>query len=183
MRKDTIIQFVCFITNLEPDDFTPKWESYAKASTSDRSEPVLHQLVTETKKKFRYISQHEKSGADFLFNFMKERQSIHFPEHNVRVIHAGGYIPVQVKRKSNEGNNGVKLIAFVGHNETDVDFYRQLPLYRHLDIYQAYYENCTYGYVMEFFVAESNVAELELLLSQRTGIQTGVYKESLLSHA
>ena len=113
---------------------------------------------------------------------MKERQSVHFPEHNVRVTHAGGYIPVQVKRKSSDENNGVKLIVFVGHNETDLDFYRELPLYRHLDIYQAYYENCAYGYVMEFFVAESNAAELEHLLNQRSGTQTGIYKESLVSH-
>jgi hypothetical protein len=144
-----------------------------------RAEPVLHQLTTEGRKKFRYISQHEGSEGDFLFNFMKERHSEHFPEHNVRVVHAGGYFPLQVKKRFT-GENDIKLIAFISHKETDIDFYRQLPSYSHLNIYEAYYESCVYSYVMEFFVPENNATELEQLLKQRPGIETGIYKESLV---
>ncbi len=180
MKKDTIIQFVCFVTELETDEFMPKWERYAGGLMNKPAEPVLHQLVTAAKKKFRYISQHEGPEGDFLFNFMKERHSEHFPEHNVRVVHAGGYIPLPVKKRFNEEDGDLKLIVFINHNETDIDFYRQLPSYQRLNIYQAYYENCMYGYIMEFFVAETNVEELEQLIKQRPGTETGIYKESLV---
>ena len=41
MKKNSIIQFVGFITNLELTDFFPKWELYAKRLISKDSEPQL----------------------------------------------------------------------------------------------------------------------------------------------
>lgn len=181
MKKDTIVQFVCFITNLPLDDFASKWERYAKRLMNNNSEVTLQQQA-ETKSRYRYISQHKWPDQDFQFSFMNERRSEHFPEHNVKVVQAGGYISLQVECMHNEDNGDIKLIAFVGHNETDIDFYRQLSLYRHLNIHQAYYESCTYGYIMEFFVPEADVAELVQQLKQRPGVETGIYKECLVPH-
>ena len=58
MKKSTIVQFVCFATNLEPDDFAPKWERYAKRLADQNPETSLLQQV-ETKSKYRYISRHD----------------------------------------------------------------------------------------------------------------------------
>ncbi|MEI9809882.1 MAG: hypothetical protein WDO16_19570 [Bacteroidota bacterium] len=182
MKKDTIVQFVCFITNLRLDDFAPLWERYAKRLTDKKSDPALHQQAEETKNKFRYVSRHEWLDGDFHFTFMNERKSEHFPEHNVKVVQAGGYLPMDVKRRYTEERGEVKLIAFIGHNENDIDFYRGLS-YNHLNIYQAFYESCTYGYVMEFFIAEADVDELAKQLKQRSGVETGIYKECLVTHA
>ncbi|MEO7982585.1 MAG: hypothetical protein ABI688_00760 [Bacteroidota bacterium] len=180
MTKDTIIQFVCFITNLELDAFIAKWEPYAKKLLHKKEEPNLQQLVTASKNKFRYISQHEWPDRDFTFTFMNERKSEHFPEHNVRVVQIGGYVSHVSNKKHTEMEDEHRLIAFIGHNENDLDFFRQLPLYRHLLIHQAFYESCMYGYVLEFFVPEKDAGELLLQLKQRPGVEAGIYKDCLV---
>src|SRR6266536_1504686 len=141
MKKDTIVQFVCFITNLGLDEFAPLWERYAKKLSNKKNEATLQQYTAATKNKFKYVSQHEWPDKDFHFTFMNERRSEHFPEHNVKVVQVGGYMPLQMKRRNSEEDSEVKLIAFVSHNENDLDFYRDLPVYNKLNIHQAYYES------------------------------------------
>ena len=132
--------------------------------------------------KTRYLSQHTSPEHDFRFNFMKERRSEHFAEHNVRVIQLGGYLPLQFKKRNHLNDDDAKLVAFASHDETDIGFYQQLPLYHHLNIYQAYYESCTYGHIMEFFVPVTDAGELEHLIKKRPGIETGISKECLVPH-
>jgi hypothetical protein len=182
MKKDKIFQFVCFITNLELDEFAPKWDHFAKRLMTKKSEPALHQQVPGTKSRFRYISYHEWPDQDFQFSFMDERRSEHFPEHNVKVVQTGGYIPLQSESRHPEGDGDLKLMAFISHNETDIEFYRSLSLYHHLNIYQAFYESCSYGYVLEFSVSEKNADELLLQLKQRTCAETGIYRECFVPH-
>lgn len=176
MKKDTIVQFVCFATNLNLDAFAPNWERYAKRLMNNKVEPVLQQAAA-AKNKFRYISQHEWPDRDFRFTFMNERKSEHFPEQNVKVVQIGGYISLQGSRRKPEQDSDVKLIAFISHDENDIDFYRQLPLYHVLHIHQAYYESCSYGYVLEFFVPENKADEVLLELKQRSGVEAALYKE------
>jgi hypothetical protein len=181
MKNDKIIQFVAFITNLELDVFAPKWEHYAKRLMSGKTEPVLLQIVSGTKNRFRFISQHEWPDRDFQFSFMDERKSEHFPEHNVKVVQTGGYIPLRPEKRHVEEDGDVKLLAFISHNENDIEFYRNLSLFHHLNIYQAFYESCSYAYVLEFFVSEKNADQLMVQLKQRTSVnETGIYKECLL---
>ncbi|MBC7874185.1 MAG: hypothetical protein H7Y01_09330 [Ferruginibacter sp.] len=181
MKKDTVIQFVGFVTNLDINEFAPKWEHYAKR-LNKKNESSFQQQVTETKNKFRYISQHQWNDTDSNFSFLNERKSEHFPEHNVKVVHLGGYLSLQVQSRQPEEEGDIKLMAFIGHNETDIDFYRRLS-YRHLNIHQAFYESCLYGYVLEFFVPESDSGELLQQLKQRSGVETGIYRECLVPHA
>lgn len=164
------------------DEFAPLFERYAKRLTNKKAGSALHQQAAETKTRFRYISKHEWTDADFHFTFMNERRSEHFPEHNVKVVQAGGYLPLEIKRKHSEEDGEVKLIAFVGHDENDIDFYRGLAC-NDLNIHQAFYESCTYGYVMEFFVADNDAAELLRQLKQRPGVETSIYKECLVQPA
>jgi hypothetical protein len=176
MTKDSIIQFVCFVTNLGPDQFISEWEPYAKKLQPKKQELNLLELVGTAKNKFRYVSQHPCPGADFNFAFMNKSRSEHFPEHNIRVVQVGGYILISGKKYA-EKDGDVKMIAFLSHNEIDIDFYRRLPSFHHLDIYQAYYESCTYGHILEFWVAETDADELLLQLQQRHGVESGIYKE------
>ena len=182
MKKDTIVQFVGFVTNLKLNDFIPKWEGYAQKLKGKNTESFLQQHSGETKNKFKYISQHEWNDADFDFTFMNERKSDNFPDHTVRVIQAGGYIPLQIQRKRHKENGDIKIVAFVGHDEREMNFYTELsPLYSNLNIYQAYYESCLYSHVLEFFVKESKFEELMHQLKQRPGVETGVYKDCLVA--
>jgi hypothetical protein len=183
MKKDTIVQFVGFVTTLNLEAFAPLWERYAKRLMTKKNDTSLQQLGPETKNKFRFISQHEWPDKDLQFSFMNEKKSEHFPEGNVKVVQTGGYIALQVESAHGEEEGANKLVAFISHNENDIDFYRDLTLYSHLNIYQAYYESCSHGYVMEFFVPEADTAELVKQLKQRPGIEMGVYHESLVPHA
>jgi len=182
MIKDTIVQFVCFVTNLELDEFAPEWDRYAQRLMNKKSEPALSKQVSETKNKYRYISKHEWPERDFNFNFSNDRPSKYFPENKVKILQAGGYIPLQSKKRSLVDDNDTRLIVLLGHNETDIDFYKKLVSPQNLNIHQAYYESCSYGYVLEYFVSEMNAAELLQQLSHRPGVEAGIYKECLVPH-
>jgi hypothetical protein len=180
MKKTTIVQFVCFITDLRLDEFLPKWERYANRLMNLNPETTL-QEHTGIKNKFRYVSQHEWLEGDFNFTFMNQKRSEHFPEHNVKVVQIGGYTLLEKETRKHIGtNNSIKLIAFIGHDENDMDFYRQLPLYGQLNIYQPYYESCSYGYVMEFFVPKSDADDLVQKLKERKGVEIAAYKECMM---
>jgi hypothetical protein len=180
MKKDNIVQFVCFITNLEPDTFIVKWEEYASQLIDDNNTVNLLQN-NEAKAKFRYISQHDGAGPDFRFAFMKKRNSEHFAEQKVKVIQAGGYITLQVQCASNKRNDA-RVIVFVGHDETDIDFYSKLSFYRFLNIHQAYYESSLYGYVLEFYMPDGDAPQFLEQLKDRHGIEASVYTKCLIPH-
>ena len=180
MKKDTIVQFVGFVTDLGLDEFTPQWEHYAKRLISKKAESSLQEQVPATRNKFRYLSKHEWPDRDFNFSFVNDKKSEQFPEHNVRVVQVGGYTPINSRKRKVEESEDTHLIAFISHEETDIDHYRRISLYRHLEIHQAYYENCAYGYVLEFFVPDADAGVLLLLLKQRPGVEAGIYKDCLV---
>lgn len=175
--KDTIVQFVCFTTNLGTDEFITEWERYAKKLQHKKQELNLLELAVEAKNKFRYISQHIWSDRDFHFSFMNKKRSGFFTERHVRVVEVGGYVPMLPEKRYTEKNDDIKLLAFVSHSETDIDSYRRLPFFHRLDIHQAYYESCAYGHILEFSVPDTDADELYLQLQQRLGVEAGIYKE------
>ena len=178
--KDTIVQFVCFATNLELDEFTVEWDRYNQKLAGQKEEPVLLQKTAKEKNKFNFISKYEWPVSDFNFTVINDRISKYLPEHRVKILQAGGYTALEQIKKHIVDHNSTKLIAFISHQENDIDFYRDLPLYSSLNTFQAYYESCAYGYVLEFFVPEVNAEELLLLLNQRHTAEAGIYKEALV---
>jgi len=164
MKKDKVVQFVCFVTNLKIDEFMGIWESYAKRLGAAGEVMLQETASVKGKNKFRYV-------------FMKGRNEDDFPEHNGKVINAGGYSAVQMQCHHNDIKNDVKVMAFLDHRETDLDFFYQ-QTFRHLNIYEAYYESCTYSYILEYFVQEADAALLVEQLKTRAGIEAAVYKES-----
>lgn len=181
MKKDSIIYFVGFITDSEFDEFIAKWDFYAKQVSSSHQSVVLQQ-EPEAKTRFKYVSYHKLKNDSISFSFMKGRSSEHFAEQKVKVVNMGGYTVVQAGNTHPEENSDSRLMAFISHNENDIDFYRQLLPFRQINIYQAYYENCTYGYIVEFFPAEKDSADLLLQLKTRPGVEVSLYKESLAPH-
>ena len=182
MKKDSIVQFVCFITQLEPDEFAGTWEHYAKRFMT-KAKAITLQQESDVNARYKYISQHEWAGKDFRFAFMEGRNSEHFPEQKVKVIQAGGYMPMQIQYKGKTENGNNKVMAFIGHKETDIEFYKSLPYYRHLNIYEAYFESCTYAYVLEFFSPESAVTDLLQQLKGRPSVEAAAYRKCVAEHA
>src|SRR5690349_12375864 len=138
MQQDTIVQFVCFETSAEFDEFAPRWEHFAKRFASKDVEVTL-QEQTNTKTRFKYVSQQKCPEDNFQFAFMKGRHSENFPDCNVKVFQAGGYVPVKMECLHDSDVHDVKIMFFISGAESDINLYRQLPFYRYLNIYEAYY--------------------------------------------
>jgi hypothetical protein len=182
MQKGSIIHFVGFITAIEPEDFVSQWEQYARHfKTRSGGMFLQQQQEADTKFRFKYLSRHEYREGDIRFSFMKERSSEHFPEQQVKVVQAGGYSPLQVECKNPGNSKDVTVMVFVSPRKNDMDFYRQLT-YHKLNIYEAYYENCTYSHILEFLVTETDVSEILLQLKLIPGIEVSVYKECMVPH-
>ena len=180
MLHDTVFQFVCFETNVEVDEFVPKWEYYAKRFANKDVEVTLQQQ-TNTKNKFKYVSQQKCPEDNFQFAFMKGRLSENFPDCNVKVFQAGGYMPLQIECIHDSDTHDVKIMFFINGAESDITLYKQLPFYRFLNIYEAYYESCSFQYILEFFVEETHARDLMRQLKLRTSdAEIGMYKECVV---
>lgn len=183
VATDNIVQFVCFASSLDTEAFKELWEPYARMVVKDPSSIVLQEeLAGQSSTRFAFISQHSCSAADFEFAFMKGKSKAHFPEHKARVIQAGGYLPVAPVAAYKPSRTEVKIIALVGHGETDPAFYRGLGA-RHLNMYEAYFENCRYGYILDFFIPAKEATALLSVLKKRPGVEAGIYQTCVFSRA
>jgi len=183
MNKDTIVQFICITSILEPEEFMDMWESYADLRVDDTTNILLQEGVTEKNgNRFNYVIQHKSSAADFRFAFMKERSRMHPPEQKARIKLAGGYHPVQLQSTYNNVKEDARIVVFVAQGETELEFYRTQS-FHYLNIYEAYFENCAYSYVMEFFVREQEAPELLAQLKHRHGVEAAIYKGCRVSHS
>jgi hypothetical protein len=177
VNKETIVQFVCFTSILEVEKFIAIWEPYAKMLGGDLANSHLFEgIATKNGNRFNYVSQHICSAADFKFAFLKERRAKHFPEYRTRIIQAGGYLPVQYPSPYTCGNNDVRIMAFFPQGETPIDLSNQEAPVR-VNTYEAYFENCAYGTVLEFFVSEQESLSLLQQLKAMTGVEAGIYKD------
>jgi hypothetical protein len=177
VNKETIVQFVCFTSILDTERFKEIWEPSAKLLVSDPANSLLLEGVAEKNgNRFNYVSQHMCSKADFKFAFTKEKKRIHFPEHRARIMEAGGYLPMPDQSTYNKEKHDVRIMAFIAHNETQLDFYDQQTFSR-VNIYEAYFENCAYGHVMEFFLPGEDAPVLLQQLKARPGVEAAIYKE------
>jgi hypothetical protein len=187
MNENTIVQFVGFITTLDFDRFVVRWDYYVQELKDKKMKATL-QKQYGTKNRYRYISQHSGLQEDFRFAFMKKRASEHFPDHNARVIHMGGYKPLLLQSNLQDKKRYVNVMLYIKNQDADIEHYRQIPLYQKCNVYQAYFENCTYAYIMEFFVKDADVTEFMLQLKTLASNPTmsdeaGLYEEFSLLHA
>ncbi|MEP6595721.1 MAG: hypothetical protein ABJA71_07225 [Ginsengibacter sp.] len=177
MRKNKIVQFVCFDTTLGSEQFIKRWEQYGRSVNSDL-DVTLQQ--SEKKGVFRYIAQHRCLPGELQFIFTKEGRSSRTPQVEIKAKQAGGYSISQEERTNDVHLGESKVFAFLVNPQTDLNVYRQLSAHGKLNIYEAYYENCQYAYVLEFFVKDKYVAELLEQLKQYDVPETGIYKECVL---
>lgn len=182
MKKDHIIQFVCFITGLDSVEFLPQWEVYAREYEADARHSLL-QLESEKKNRYKYISRHECSEDDFRFNFMKGRSSEHFPDQKVKVVQAGGYSLLAGSTLAKRKREELTLMVLLDHNDRDIDFYRQLSSRSSVNAYEAYFESCTYGHILEIYTTEILAPEILSRIVARTGTESALYRTCIVTHA
>lgn len=175
MTEDTIVQFVSFETTMTTDEFRTQWQEY-NTLVSGKQEVTLQQEV-DGKSLFRYLSQHRFEENDLSFNFQKQRRSSRGQEIELRIKEAGGYLVVQLQYDHETTSDSCKIFVFL-NSTPELDYYKQVLSYQYLNIYQAYYENCSYNFIMEFFVENSHVPEVvEQLKLHNLVSKIGIYKE------
>jgi len=177
MGEDKIVYFVSFETILDSEQFISKWNDYTRSKNIDRN-VTMQQSVK--KNMFRYIAQHRCNTGELHFVFEKARRSSRTPEVEIAAKLAGGYSIIQADRVNDTDENESKVFAFLFDPAADLDLYRRLSSNNELNIYEAYFENCTYAFVLEFFVKNEQAAELMELLKQYHITETGIYKECVL---
>lgn len=182
MKKDSIVRFVGFTTTIEPDKFIQDWEGLVRKQEIKQSRARLFQNAAPAKNKFCYVSMHEWVDADVQLNSLPEKRSDQVPENHLKITQVGGYIFLESEKKMTRQKNDTRLISFISHSEDDIEFYKKLSLCSHLNIYQAYYENCLYGYVLELFVQQNATEELLLQLKERVHADTGIYTACMEPH-
>ena len=174
-----IVQFTGFATSMGIEEFTPEWENYTEKIKSHKITATLYSEKRKNKKGFDYISKIEWPQNDFNSTLANDQKPGRFSEHKARAVQMGGYISIEEKNIYADADNDTIIIALIGHNENDINYYKSLPLYSHANIYQAYYENCNYGYVIEFTVAEADAEILLQHLALRHGVDAGIYRTCL----
>lgn len=179
MSTDKIVHFVWFETSLDKDQFIPKWESFVR---SDNSDGDVTLQVSKKNNLFRYIAQHRCGADEFQFIFTKAAKITRSKEVEIKVKQVGGYSVLQ-EEKTNETKSGEsKVFAFLSNN-TDLKNYKEMQFNSKLNIYEAYYENCEFAYILEYFVKDKSVTELVEQLQQQNTAEIGIYKECLVHAA
>lgn len=175
MRENKVVHFVYFETSLKTERFIRRWEEYGRSVNSDL-DVTLQQ--SEKDGVFRYIAQHRCSTDALQFVFTKPARSSRIPQEAIKTKHAGGYSVLQAERMDDAHVNESKVFAFIIYPQADLNAYRQLTANGKLNIYEAYYENCEYAYILEFFVKTKYVEELlEQLKQHNAAVEIGIYQE------
>jgi hypothetical protein len=178
MKEKTIVQFVCFETKLDSEAFILQWDQYVRSFNSN-----IDVTLQQAKKggSFSYVAQHRCPPGEFQFVFMKGRRSSKTPEVEIKAKQVGGYSALQLEWISDPEADENKIFVFITNPQTDLDIYRRFSTHGNLNIYEAYYENCGYAYILEFFVKENNAAELMQQLKDQTPLaEIGIFKECLV---
>ena len=176
MKENIVVQFVSFETTLDSKAFIPQWEQYQQSINKD-VRATLQQHVLKNGR-FKYIAQHRCPSNEFQFVFHKERRSSKIPEAEIRKKLAGGYSFLQLECVNEPKADESKILVFIINSQTDLDTFRQFSVHGKLNIYEAYYENCEFAYILEFFVKNEYAADVLQQLKILTHFaEAGIYKE------
>jgi len=180
MRNLNIVQFVSFETTLASDQFIKRWEEYHRSENSDMNVTLQQR---EGEKIYKYIAQHRGAGNELRFFFSKGTSSPRIRREVITVKQAGGYLVLQEERMTETRRDESKIFVFHTSPQVNLNEYRQIGVDTQLNIYEAYYENCKYAYIHEFFVKNKFVSELIEQLKKLNPYEIGIYKECSMQPA
>ncbi len=177
MKKDKIVQFVCFETTLNLNLFTAQWDQY---NTSANSQTDLTLQQSEKNGVFKYITQHRFENDEIQFAFTKPKKSSRVVEIGIKEKQAGGYSLIQSERKRDAESGESKVFVFFTDAPYGYDDYNKLTGKGKLNIYEAYYQNSKFAAILEYFVKTTAVASLVEQIKLNTSAEIGVYNECVL---
>ena len=180
MRDLNIVQFVCFETTLASDQFIRRWEEYHGSENSDMNVTLQQR---EGEKIYKYLAQHRGAGNELRFFFSKGTNSSRIRREQITTKQAGGYLVLQEERTTETREGESKVFVFLISPQVNLNAYRQTAVDTQLNIYEAYYENCKYAYILEFFVKHKYVSEPTEQLKKLGPCEIGIYKECSMQPA
>lgn len=149
MTLNTKVQFVLFETILPAEPFIKRWKEYTRSPKSDTDVTIQQ---SDYNGAFRYIAQHRFASEEVQFVFNKEKRSSRLVQELIKSNIAGGYSILQAERLTGSGSNERKIFAFITDPATDLTVYKNLSQGAKLNIYEPYYQNCKYAYILEYFI-------------------------------
>ena len=177
MSKDGKVQFVCFETTLDKELFVKRWEKFNRSPNSN-DHVVLQQ--SEKNGLFKYIAQHRFESGELQFVFSSEGRTSRIAQARISTKHAGGYSILQAQRLKSTIANERKVFVFITNPKANLDVFKKLSTPGQLNIYEAYYENCRYAYILEYFVKAKDAVLLIEQLTISDIAEAGIYKECAL---
>ena len=84
---------------------------------------------------------------------------------------------MQAGRLSDTGPGERRVFAFITDPAIDLGVYKELSPGHQLNIYEPYYQNCKYGFILEYFVKSKLAQRLMKQLKNLEIADAGVYKE------
>ena len=173
MLEEKIVQFVTFETILGKEQFISHWEKFTRSDYTDR-DVLLHQ--SERNGLFKYLAKHSHEGG-FKFIFERARVSSKNRRVSIKVVQEGGYSILRLARKGDCHADESKVFCFIQNPQTDYNFYKEMNMDGNCNVYGAYYENCRFAYILEFFVKNDRANELLERLKRRDLDEVAIYKE------
>lgn len=174
MKPNTKVQFVLFETVLSAEPFMQRWKDYTRSSKSD-ADVTLQQ--SDRNGAFRYIAQHRFGSEEVQFVFTKEKRSSRIAQELIQSNIAGGYSFLQAEHLNGSGANERKIFAFISDPATDLAVYKDLSREGKLNIYEPYYQNCKYAYILEYFIKSKQAEALVEQLKNLDTTDAAIYKE------
>ncbi|MGZ4049849.1 MAG: hypothetical protein ACXVNN_10830 [Bacteroidia bacterium] len=174
METSEKVQFVCFETKLNKEQFAKRWEQYGRSLNSN-VDVTLQQ--SEKNGMFSYIAQHRLTSSELEFKFSNEGRTSRIVQVPIKTMLAGGYSIVQANHSNNTVSNESKIFIFLTDRQADLTIYKKLFVPGNLNIYEAYYENCVFSYILEYYVKTKDAAALLEQLKEYNIADVGIYKE------
>ncbi|HET7115130.1 MAG TPA: hypothetical protein VFI29_01485 [Hanamia sp.] len=174
MTRNTKVQFVLFETILSVEPFMKRWKEYTRSSKSD-ADVILQQ--SDYNGGFRYIAQHRFASEEVQFVFTKEKRSSRIAQELIKSNKAGGYSILQAEQLTDAGANERKVFAFISDPRTDLTVYKDLSRDSKLNIYEPYYQNCKFAYILEYFVNTKQAEGLVEQLKNLDATDVAIYRE------
>jgi hypothetical protein len=174
MTPNTKVQFVLFETTLSPEPFMKRWNEYTRSAKSD-VDVILQQ--SDYNGTFRYIAQHRFVSEEVQFVFNKEKRSSRLAQELIKSSKAGGYSILQAEQLTDVGANERKVFAFISDPRTDLTVYKDLSRDGKLNIYEPYYQNCKFAYILEYFIKTKQAEGLVEQLKKLDTADAAIYKE------
>lgn len=174
MSPNTKVQFVLFETILSAEPFMKRWKEYTRSSKSD-ADVILQQ--SDYNGTFRYIAQHRFAKEEVQFVFAKEKRSSRLAQEVIKSNKAGGYSILQAEQLTDAGPNERKVFAFICDPTTDLMVYKDLSQDGKLNIYEPYYQNCKFAYILEYFIKAKQAESLVEQLKNLDTVDAAIYQE------